>query len=290
MNTTPAVLLTGANGGIGTPAALRLAEAGRIVYAGMRGTDRHGAFDGVERIRPLPLDVTDPASVAEALGRIAAERGEAGLQAVVNNAGVIVQGPLELVPDAELHRQFDVNVFGPVRVIRAALPLLRAGRGRIVNVGAPTAYVPVPFHAPIAASKAALHAMTTALRTELAAWDLPVTAVVPGLVDTPLFKKAAEARRAVAIDPDRAALYREQLAAVKRAESGQRAAPPDRAAEAIVEAVTARRVKARYFGGSDARTMVTLVAKLPAGLRERLIARVLGVRGVKAPTTVAPAS
>ena len=290
MSTTPAVLLTGANGGIGTRAALRLAERGYLVYAGTRTGTRHAAFDGAERIRQIRLDVTDADSVAAALDQIGSERGESGLQAAINNAGVIVQGPLELVPDEELHRQFDVNVFGPIRVVKAALPLLRSGRGRVVNVGAPTAYVAVPFNAPISSSKAALHSMTMALRTELAAWDIPVTVVVPGLVDTPIFKKAAEAQEAADVDPRRRALYREQLAAVAAYAAKQRPAPPDQAVAALVEAVTARRVKPRYLAGSEARVISTVLARLPGRMREGMLARALGVSGVKAPEAMASAS
>lgn len=289
MGNTPAVLLTGANGGIGTPAALELASRGFIVYAGMRRTG-HGAFDGAPRIRQIRLDVTDPGSVADAIGRIESERGGLGLQAVVNNAGVIVQGPLELVPDEELHRQFAVNVLGPVRVVKAALPLLRAGSGRIVNVGAPTAYLPMPFNGPISSSKAALHSLTAALRGELAAWGIPVTVVVPGLVDTTIFTKAAAAQRAARVPAEREALYLEHTAALERAAAKQKPEPTAGTVRAIAAAVTDRRVKPEYFSGPNARILSKVLARLPRPVRESAMASALGLKGIRAPLEAARAS
>lgn len=286
MGNTPAVLLTGANGGIGTPAALDLAARGFTVYAGMRRLG-HGPFDGVARIREIRLDVTDTDSVAEAIARIERERGGQGLQAVVNNAGVIVQGPLELVPDDELQRQFAVNVFGPVRVVKTALPLLRAGAGRIVNVGAPTAYLPMPFNGPISSSKAALHSLTAALRGELAAWDLPVTVVVPGLVDTTIFMKAAEAQRTVPVPAEREALYREHLAALERSAAKQKPEATTGTVRAIAAAVTDRRVKPEYFSGANARVLSKVLARLPRPVRESAVASALGVKGIQAPRETA---
>lgn len=280
MNDTPAVLLTGANGGIGTPAALELARRGFLVYAGMRRTG-HGAFDGADGIRELALDVTDPGSVAAAVERIASEHGS--LHAVVNNAGVIVQGPLELVPDDELHRQFAVNVFGPVRVVKAALPLLRAGRGRIVNVGAPTAYLPMPMNGPISASKAALHSLTASMRGELAAWGIPTSVVVPGLVDTQVFVKAAEAQRAASVPPERQALYRNHLAAVEKAGANQKPEPTTGTVRAIAAAVTDRHPKAEYFSSPNARILSKVLPRLPRPMREAAILGAIGLRGITAP-------
>lgn len=282
MSSTSAVLLTGANGGIGTPTALELARRGLLVYTGVRRTG-HAPFDGAERVREVSLDVTDPGSVAEAVARIETERGGLGLQAVVNNAGVIVQGPLELVPDEELERQFAVNVLGPVRVVKAVLPLLRAGSGRIVNVGAPTAYLPMPFNGPISSSKAALHSLTAALRGELAAWGVPVTVVVPGLVDTAIFAKAAEAQRAAAVTTERAALYRRHLAAIEQAVAKQKPEPAAAVVRAIAAAVTDRRVKAEYFAGSNARILSKVLARLPRSMREAVVANALGLKGIDAP-------
>src|ERR1700754_1536803 len=125
MNDNTSVLITGAGGGIGTATTLRLAELGYTVYAGVRSSAPQ--LKKHRGVRVVRLDVTDAESVAKAAAEIAGETG--GLHAVVNNAGVIVQGPLELVPPAELRRQFEVNVYGPALVVQTFLPLLREGHG-----------------------------------------------------------------------------------------------------------------------------------------------------------------
>ncbi|GAA3734089.1 SDR family oxidoreductase [Plantactinospora mayteni] len=287
----PAVLVTGAGGGIGSAVVRLLAEQGHRVYAGVRD-DRGQPPGPVARpsggagVRTVVLDVTDPDSVAEAARLVARETR--GLRAVVNNAGVIVQGPLELVPAEELHRQFAVNTFGPVYVSQAFLPLLRAGNGRLVNVSAPTARVRMPFLAPISASKAALEALSDSLRIELATWRIPVVLVVPGSTATSIFAKAdTAARAALALaDPARVALYDGPLAAVADAMARQKLESVDPVARAILQAVRANRPRRRYVVGSGARTM-GLLAHLPAGLRDRLVAGALGLRG---PAPAAPVS
>ena len=269
------VLVTGAAGGIGRATVRALAEHGHLVYAGVRGADAElAALPGV---RLLTLDVTDPENVAAAAEQVGPE-----LHAVVNNAGVIVQGPLELVPPEELRRQFAVNTFGPVFVVQALLPKLRAGHGRIVNVSAPTAYLSMPMLAPLSASKAALESLSTALRTELAAWGIPVVMIVPGAVETAIFTKAeAAARTSLGAAGPRTALYDAHLAALGKMSAGQKLAPVQPVADAVVAAVTARAPKRRYSIGGMARS-APLLARLPSGLRDRLIAGLTGLNGIKA--------
>lgn len=300
--TTGAVLVTGANGGIGAAAVRALADRGMTVFATVRGDGSGGAsatgsaggtggtggtgasaVAGVKGVRVVEMDVTDPAAVALAAKKIGHDVGAAGLRAVVNNAGVIVQGPLELVPPHELRRQFEVNTFGPAHVTQAFLPLLRAGGGRVVNVSAPTAWVPVPFLGPIGASKAALESLSDALRGELAAWRIPVVLVEPGSTKTLIFAKAEAAARAAldGTDPGRVALYRQHLAAVEKAAANQRTSPPEKAAAAIVRAVEARRPRRWYAATGEVR-LLRLVSHLPAGLRDRLVARTFGLSGLEA--------
>jgi NAD(P)-dependent dehydrogenase (short-subunit alcohol dehydrogenase family) len=278
------VLLTGAGGGIGAATARALAARGYHVYAGVRPRSSTGAAagdsggldaPGIERIE---LDVTDPRSVQGAAAEIARRRSGSGLAAVVNNAGIIVQGPLELVPASELERQFAVNVIGPSEVTRAFLPLLRKGGGRVVNISAPTARIAVPFAGPISASKAALESLSDALRIELAPWRVPVVLVVPGAVDTQIFAKAATAARAAmdTADPERVALYSHQMSAVAAALNGQKGAAPDKVAAVITRAVAARRPRTRYLATPDAR-LFGIVARLPAALRVRLLRSQLGL-------------
>jgi NAD(P)-dependent dehydrogenase (short-subunit alcohol dehydrogenase family) len=256
------VLVTGANGGVGSALTKALADRGFTVYAGARG----GALD---------LDVTDQASVARAAKEVARMQGDQGLYAVVNNAGVIVQGPLELISDAELRRQFEVNVYGPANIMRVFLPLLRQGRGRIVNISAVSAINAVPYLAAISASKAALESLSDAARIELAPWGVPVVLIQPGATDTQIFAKAA-GTSLLDIPPDRLALYGEQLKAVAHAMAKQRLAPVKSLVDVIVRAIEAQRPKPRYLAGMDTRA-ASLLSHLPTRLRDRILAGVMGL-------------
>jgi NAD(P)-dependent dehydrogenase (short-subunit alcohol dehydrogenase family) len=271
-----AVLVTGAAGGIGTAITQALARRGYRVYAGVHNDRLH--LDVTPDVQAIPLDVTSAESVRAAAAEVTAQEGSHGLRAVVNNAGVIVQGPLELVPADELQRQFAVNVFGPAEVTQAFLPLLRAAKGRLINISAPTARLAVPYAGPISASKAALESLSDATRVELAPWGIRVVIVVPGGVDTGIFAKAETAAKAAlaATDPDRVALYSRQLDAVAAAQSRMSTSRPQTVADAVVRAVEAPKPKTRYAATSDAR-LFALLSRLPARTRDRLLSRTLGL-------------
>jgi NAD(P)-dependent dehydrogenase (short-subunit alcohol dehydrogenase family) len=147
MSTHPAVLVTGASSGMGEACALRLSEGEFTVFAAVR-KDRDAQRlkeIGSPRLIPVILDVTNDQTISETLRKIRDAVGAAGLAGLVNNAGIAVTGPMELVPLEELRRQFEVNVFGQVAVTQAFLPLLRAVRGRIINVGSVGARFALPF-------------------------------------------------------------------------------------------------------------------------------------------------
>jgi NAD(P)-dependent dehydrogenase (short-subunit alcohol dehydrogenase family) len=270
------VFITGAATGIGAATTKRLAEAGYRVFAGVHL--EAGSLAGIVGVQPVAIDVTDPSAAENAAKVVAEAVGGSGLRAVINNAGVIVQGPLELVPPEELRRQFEVNTLGPVHVIQAFLPLLREGKGRIINISAPTARVPVPFMAPIGGSKAALASFSDSLRIELGAWGIPVVVIEPGGTDTAIFAKAETTARAAlgAADPAKVALYHDQLAAVAKAAARQKLGPADAVAKTIVAAVEARKARRRYAAGSGA-AIFGVLAHAPASLRERLIKTVFGL-------------
>jgi NAD(P)-dependent dehydrogenase (short-subunit alcohol dehydrogenase family) len=270
------VFITGAATGIGAATTRRLAEAGYRVFAGVHR--EAGSLASIPGVQPVAVDVTDPSSAGRAATVVAEATDGSGLKAVINNAGVIVQGPLELVPPEELRRQFEVNTLGPAHVIQAFLPLLREGKGRIINISAPTARVPVPFMAPIGGSKAALASFSDSLRIELGAWGIPVTVIEPGGTDTAIFQKAEAAARAAlgAADPAKVALYSDQLAAAAKAAARQKLGPVDAVAKTVVAAVEARKPRRRYTAGSGV-AIFGVLAHVPAGLRERLIKTVLGL-------------
>jgi NAD(P)-dependent dehydrogenase (short-subunit alcohol dehydrogenase family) len=275
MTEARAVLVTGSTGGIGTATVRLLRSRGFTVYAGARGR-----ADFEPGVRVLPLDVADPESVAAAAKRVAGEVD--GLWAVINNAGVIVQGPLELVPADEWRRQFEVNTLGPASVVREFLPLVRAGHGRIVNVSAATGRVAMPMMSALSASKAGLEALSNALRLELAPWKIPVVVIEPGATETEIFARASAAADGAMkqADRDRVRLYQSHLAAYEKAMSRFKPGPVEKVAEVIVRAVEARRPHRRY-AVAEARTLGAILPKLPAGLRDRVVSSAVGLNGIK---------
>ncbi|WP_433235543.1 SDR family NAD(P)-dependent oxidoreductase [Actinomadura nitritigenes] len=272
---TRTVLITGAAGGVGGAAVRRLAGLGWDVYAGIRRPSDAGRLPA--GVHALTIDLIDEETVEAAAKEIAARTG-GRLDALVNNAGVIVEGPVELVPLEDWRRQFDVNVVGQVAMAQAVLPMLRAAKGRVVNVGAVSSRMSGPAFGPIAASKAALASVTEALRLEMRPLGVKVSVIEPGLLDTEIFDKSGSSRRATGWrgDADAQRLYEGVTA--KMAEFGARAkpGPVDSAVKAIVKALTARRPKARYLVGRDARMMATL-ARLPDRTRDRLLLRTVGI-------------
>ena len=182
--TRPHTLVTGASTGIGRATALQLAASGHHVYAGVRqpadGTALVQAAAGA--ITPLLLDVTDAAQIGAAAETVAGHVAGTGLDGLVNNAGVGVFGPLEIIPVEQFRALLEVNVTGQLAVTQTFLPLLRQARGRIIMIGSIGTRFTPPFVGALAASKSALVSMDEALRQELAPWDIHVVLVEPATV------------------------------------------------------------------------------------------------------------
>lgn len=266
-----AVLVTGAASGIGLACACRLAAAGCTVFGGSRTPDGCLRLSRVAGVTPVPLDVTSESDITAAEAMIRRSWSNEGLIALVNNAGIMVSGPLEIVSVAELRRQFDVSVVGAVAVTQAFLPLLRRAEGRIVNIGSTSGRVASAFAGPYCAAKFALEAITAAWREELRSSRISVHAVDPGVVNTPLWEKVAAAERTlIATLPEEsrrrygAILQRRQELLRRFREHG---ATADAVCDAIVHAVIADKPKRRYTVGLDAKLRVALARALPEPLR-----------------------
>jgi NAD(P)-dependent dehydrogenase (short-subunit alcohol dehydrogenase family) len=222
-----------------------------------------------EGTRELVFDVTD----ADAVGRAA--EGIDELDALVDNAGVAIAGPLELLPPDELRRQFDVNVVGQLRVLQAFLPALRRNRGRVVLMGSIAGRSSLPFLGAYAMSKFALEAMADALRVELAPWGIRVAIVEPGTIATPIWSKPQPAVQD--FPPEAIELYGARIGAFRKlaAERSQtQAAPVAIVADAVEHALTSPRPKTRYLVGPDAKRRARLQL-LPDRARDRLLTRFL---------------
>ena len=276
MPSSGTVVITGASTGIGRATALRLARAGFAVLAGVRreedGADLR-AQDG--RIEPVIVDVTDAGQIASLAARV----GGAPLAGLVNNAGIAVAGPLEGVPIDLVRRQYEVNVFGLLAVTQALLDPIRAGQGRIVNIGSIGGRINTPFVGPYSSSKAAVRSLSAALRRELRPWDIRVALVEPGALDTPIWRKGeAGAQETIDALPDRVrTLYARPLDALVAAtrKIAANASSADDAAQAIEHALTAERPKAIYTVGREARIQGALHSVLPARTFDALVARAM---------------
>jgi NAD(P)-dependent dehydrogenase (short-subunit alcohol dehydrogenase family) len=277
------VLITGASSGIGRACALRLDGSGWRVFAGVRreadASSLRGEASG--RLEPLILDVTDEAGVRGAAERVREAVGDGGLHGLVNNAGIAVSGPLEFVSLDDWRRQLEVNVIGQVAVTQAFLPLLRAARGRIVNIGSIGGRSSTPFVAPYAASKFAMEAITDALRRELRKWGMWVAIVEPGSIDTPIWEKGrSDAQEQIAaLAPEARELYGADMAGVAKAVENvaARGLPPERVAAAVEHALTAKRPRARYLIGREAQARVLAESVLPVRAFDAVITRAMGL-------------
>ncbi len=228
---------------------------------------------------PVSLDVTDTLSIATAAAAVLGVVGPAGLDGLVNNAGIVVPGPLEFLPLDELRRQLEINVVGQVAVTQAFLPQLRAGRGRIVNMGSISGRMATPFAGAYAASKFALEALTDALRLELAPWGISVSIIEPGAVATPIWEKTTRIAQAMlaAIPPEAFVLYGPALAAVRKsAEQAERhAVAPEEVAKAVTHALTASKPRTRYVIGRTAKIQAALSFFVPDRMRDGMVAKAM---------------
>jgi NAD(P)-dependent dehydrogenase (short-subunit alcohol dehydrogenase family) len=264
-------LVTGASSGIGLATSLRLARAGWRVSGGVR-TDADAASLREHGVEPVWLDVTDAAQIAAAAEAVGTE-----LHGLVDNAGIAIAAPLELVPLDELRHQLEVNVVGQVAVLQAVLPALRRGRGRVVLMGSIGGRSALPFLGPYAASKHALEAIADSLRIELRPLGVSVSIVEPGSIATPIWQKGAHraSELSESFDSERAAHYASAVARFRKVALARGpGADPDAVAKAVEHALTADRPKARYLVGRDAH-LRAWIERLPTRLRDRVLARAL---------------
>ncbi len=277
------VLITGASTGIGRATALRLDRAGWRVFAGVR---READADSLrktasERLVPLMLDVTEVDQVATATERIGELVEEAGLDGLVNNAGIAVPGPLETLPIEDFERQVGVNLTAHVAVTQAMLPLIRRARGRIVFITSIGGLMAFPMFGAYHAAKFGLEAVGDVFRRELRPWGIEVIVVEPGSIATPIWERGDSEVEAIAARAgDRQAeLYGKAIEAGREVarKTGERGIPPEKVAEKLEHALTTGRPRTRYLVGADARGQALLARLFPDRLLDWLIARLSGM-------------
>jgi NAD(P)-dependent dehydrogenase (short-subunit alcohol dehydrogenase family) len=254
---TRAVLVTGASRGIGEATARRFESNGWRVYGTARDADR------VDVGVPLSLDVTDNEGVRDAVERVVEDQGR--IDAVVNNAGNSLVGPVEETDVEDARHQFDVNFHGPHRLVRAALPYMREQRdGTVVNVSSVAGRVAASGMGTYAASKHALEALSDALRVEVARFGINVVLVEPGPVDTEFVDDDVE-------ELDHGGPYADVHEGLRRFVEdgihGPLAASPDDVAKKIVAAAEDDDPKTRYTVGRGSR-LLAATDKVPSGVRD----------------------
>ena len=278
MDTTRAVLVTGASRGIGRAIAVRLARTGWQVFAGVRNdVAAKELAEESDRITPVELDVTVPEHL-EALDGLLPER----LGALVNNAGIAVAGPLETLSRADMHRQFDVNLVGSLAVTSAMLPRLRQAQGRLVFISSINGRVSFPFTGMYNASKFATEAVADCLRVELRPFGVQVVLVEPGVIDTDPWRQMDDLIDGLeaGLDPELRTLYAPHFSG-ERALLGKirkGAKPVDQVARAVELALTRRRPKPRVLVGRDARMILWMKTALPARGLDAVWAQGVGLK------------
>lgn len=277
------VLISGASRGIGRATALRLARAGWTVYATVRnvadGEELVAAATGAELV-PLQLDVTSDEQIAALDGALPTR-----LDAIVNNAGIVVSGPLETLSAADLREQFEVNVVGAVALTNLVLPRLRASHGRIVFVSSLSGMISTPMTGAYNASKFALEAIADAWRLELRPWGIKVALVEPAMTDTDLWRQAPETleTEAAGMAAEHRELYADHLEGMRRTipRIQKMAKPVDGVAAAIEKALTASRPRARYPVGVDVKVQAALSGVTPDRVKDAAFGRLTGMPGRK---------
>jgi NAD(P)-dependent dehydrogenase (short-subunit alcohol dehydrogenase family) len=278
-------LVTGASTGIGAATARELAARGLHVLAGVRHDSDAEALRA-EHIEPMIIDITADADIQAAAKRIAADPAGRPLRTLVNNAGIAVNAPVEALPMAEWHRQFEVNFFGHIAMTQALLPALLESSGTVVNISSVGGRVAMPTYGAYAGSKFAMEAASDALRREVGKFGVRVIIVEPGAVITEMSNRGIATAEGLAADmtPDQHDRYdslMDAITAQARAFS-QDGVPAAEAAKVIADAVTARNPKTRYTIGRDAAVIVRLARLAPDRLLDRLLDRNLRPHYLKA--------
>ncbi|KAK3244464.1 hypothetical protein CYMTET_45920, partial [Cymbomonas tetramitiformis] len=271
------VVITGASSGIGRAAAKDLAERGWHVFAGVRRKEDAAALQAEEpRITPLMIDVLDQSSISAAAEEVAEAVGERGLHGVVNCAGMALITPLEMIPSEEFNFVYDVNVTGALRTTQSFLPLIRAGQGRIVNIGSQAGTLAYPGFGAYNCSKFALEGFSDTLRMEMKHFGVEVCHVAPGAVKTAIWERGNENSNAIMakVSSHEAAseyqeLFRQCIAGAAKAES--KGCSTEDTSAAIIHALEAYKPQTRYIVGKSARLMVPLRKFIPDRIFDMLV-------------------
>lgn len=285
------VLITGTSTGIGRACALQLARKGFSVWAGVRTPEEAKSIEQAAvgtpiAIRSVQLDVTDMHSIRAVEEEIRTHAGNDGLCGLVNNAGICVVGPVEFISQEDWRCQLDVNLFGVIAVTQIMLPLLRVhnarrgyGGSRIVNMGSITGEISTPLFGAYSASKFALRAMNDALRLELRPEGIHVCLIVPGTIQSEIWRKEKECVDAIAADSPARHHYGPLIDNVTGYvfHCAEKALPAERVADAVQRCFISPKPRIQYRVGWEAEVGSRAKKFIPDRFFDFLLARKLGV-------------
>ncbi len=258
------VFLTGASSGIGLAVVKRLCAAGWEVWGTARNVSRLPVLTG---FHPVALDLNDPENIAAAFSAAAVESG--GFDVLINNAGDVINAPLEALVQNGLRAQMETLFFGPLELIRLALPEMRRRKaGMIINVTSLAVQFPIPFNSGYSAAKAALSSCSECLRLELTGTPIRLVDVQPGDVSTEILNRTKE------LNLPECAPYEPMLAHARAAEADKMkaACAPEKVARLIQKLLNAGNPPPRVAVGNffEARLATTASRLLSRGMVERL--------------------
>jgi NAD(P)-dependent dehydrogenase (short-subunit alcohol dehydrogenase family) len=267
----PSVLVTGAGRGIGLAITEHMSRRGWDVFAAARSDAALDSLDRLPNVHAIPLDITDRSAIAALPDRL-----PAALNGVVNNAGIIVNGPVEGLSLDELTQQLDVNVISQIAVTQVVLPKIRDVPGRVVFISSVSGLFTTPGTGAYNASKYAIESLADALRMELRPWRIPVSLIEPGPIRTDMWgdvlgdydhmtKQLSEEHRR---------LYASHLAGSRKllGRVQKLAAAPKKVTKAVDHALTSRRPKRRYLLDIASRVQKAVVAIAPTAVNDAVLA------------------
>jgi NAD(P)-dependent dehydrogenase (short-subunit alcohol dehydrogenase family) len=247
-------VVTGSSTGIGYETSLALARGGFITYATMRNPNKTESIKSVATKESLPLhvkqlDVTDDASVRNAVQSISSETG-GRIDVLVNNAGYVLSGAFEDLAIDEIKAQYETNVFGLIRTTQAVLPTMRRQKsGIIVNISSGAGRFGYPGHSAYISTKFAVEGLSESISYELEPFGIKVVVVEPGVIRTNIVNTMVVAKKSQ--DPNSPYLQMMQKVAISFQELMKNSSSPNLVANVVLNAVKDDNPKLRYLAGND---------------------------------------
>ncbi len=280
MTQSKSVLITGASTGIGQASAFYLSDKGFQVFASVRNEEDADLLvkESSGKIHPLIFDLTDYNARDQAIHDLKEQLSGNALYAIINNAALMWPGPLEFYPIPKLREHFEINLVGTIALIQACLPMIRASKGRIINISSAQERLPTPFFGPYTISKLGMRALHQVLRLELMPWAIECVLIIPGAVKTPMWKKFLNNTEDSFLETSEARelygnLYRAMIQGA--ADMYDKSIPANTVARAIEKALTDKRPKPEITVGPDAKFFCTPLGRFSTRVREKILSTLL---------------